>query len=65
MLSFKGRVGGIQPPALVCLRADKSRNLFCHKLLNYLLIEFLYANLKMCMYCSFLCHTRFSVTKIY
>ena len=30
-------------------------DLFCHKLLNYLLIGFLYVNLKMCMYCSSLC----------
>ena len=55
----------MQPPALVRPRVDKSHNLFCHKLLNYLWIEFLYVHLKMCMYCSSLCHARFSVTKIY
>ena len=60
-----GQGGGIQPPALVRPRVDKSHNLFCHKLLNYLWIEFLYVHLKMCMYCSSLCHARFSVTKIY
>ena len=56
-----GQGGGIQPPALVRPRVDKSHNLFCHKLLNYLLIEFLYVHLKMCMHCSSLCHTRFSL----
>ena len=37
-----GQGGGMQPPALVRPRVDKSHNLFCHKLLNYLLNFYMY-----------------------
>ena len=63
--NLMGRGVASNPPPLYVRGLISFIDLFCHKLLNYLLIGFLYVNLKMCMYCSSLCHTRFSVHNIY
>ena len=46
-----GRGVASNPPPLYVRGLISFINLFCHKLLNYLLIGFLHVNLKMCMYC--------------